>query len=450
MQETSYATQRTSFLTRLAYSCGQITGQIFRDIPSLLLLFFLTNIVGIEPGLAGMAIFVPKLIVGVLSDFAVGIVSQRHPKSWPKWLLAGAFFVPIALALLFRVPDASSSIQILYVVIVFSFYMSVYSIFSVPYLAIASKLSDDPHQRTVLMAWRLAFTAVGVLISSGVAPAFVSSQGGGLAAYESLGYLLAVLCTATLLIAYFGVRNDDAFALAGDKKADVSQNQQAIFTFDKLALLKPRFVVLVIANLMQLTASGMAYAAFLYYLIYNMGRADAFTVIGILILITCAGIILSQPVWVALSKKFGKQPIFIASAFLHSFVALCFGVSGGGISMSLMYFLIFMLGVGNSGWTLLGFSMVSDLSSEESGGVYSAAWVAADKIGFALGGTALIGLILSSFGFSAENAVAGLPQSDRAVLGIAFAYGYVPALLLAASAIFFAIFGREKESNREG
>jgi len=42
--------------TQVSYGTGQIADQIFRDIPSLLLLFFMTNVLGISPAIAGTAI----------------------------------------------------------------------------------------------------------------------------------------------------------------------------------------------------------------------------------------------------------------------------------------------------------------------------------------------------------------------------------------------------------
>lgn len=429
------------FWRQIAYSVGQVAGQVYRDIPSLLLLFFLTTVIGIEPGAAGLAIFVPKLVVGVTVDFVVGTISGRSPRKWPAWLLAGAALAPIGMAVLFRVPDAPQNLQIVFIVAVFSFYMAAFSVFSVPYLAIASRLASDPHQRTVLMAWRLAFTAIGVLLASGAAPFFVATFGGGQSAYELLGFVLAALCAGALVVAYLGIRGTEPFSQTADQST-VPSPGFSLSGFGK-ALSRPRFAVLFSANLIQLTASGMAYAAFLYFLIYNLGRSDAFEIISILIVISSAGIILSQPVWVSLSKRFGKKPIFIVATFLHAAVGLAFGFAGSEISLYAVFGLMLLMGIGNSGWTLLGFSMVTDIASEGDPGIYSAAWVSADKIGFALGGTALIGLTLHAFGFSAANAVQGLPQSETAITGIAMAFGFIPAGLKIFAGILFWVFGRD-------
>ena len=92
---------------------------------------------------------------------------------------------------------------------------------------------------------------------------------------------------------------------------------------------------------------------------------------------------------------------------------------------------------------MLGFSMVTDLAEEGKAGLFSSLWIAADKIGFALGGTLLIGLILSGFGFDSSKAVAGLAQSDSAIIGVKAAFALIPALIYIISAAIYYVLGAE-------
>ena len=192
---------KTSLGVNLSYGIGQIAGQIFRDIPSLLLLFFMTNVLGIPAAIAGTAIFAPKLLVGSIGDIVVGVYldkwRERLPLHW--WLLLGAIFAPIAMFLLFNVPDIGGTGRTVYIVAMVSLYMLVFASFSVPYLAIATAISNSSHQRTLLMAWRLVFTAIGVLIAGGLAPAFIASAGGGELAYSQMSMILGGLCFLTLI-----------------------------------------------------------------------------------------------------------------------------------------------------------------------------------------------------------------------------------------------------------
>jgi GPH family glycoside/pentoside/hexuronide:cation symporter len=142
-----------SLAVKIGFGSGQLAGQIFRDTPSLLLLFYLTTVVRIEPALAGAAIFFPKVFWGVTSDLTVGLTSDRLNARFPRrnWLLVGAVLAPGAMVLLFHVPDTALATRLAYVVVAFAFYMIAFSTFSVPYLAQFSEITSDPEQRAEAM-----------------------------------------------------------------------------------------------------------------------------------------------------------------------------------------------------------------------------------------------------------------------------------------------------------
>lgn len=424
---------------QIGYGFGQIAGQVFRDVPSLLLLFFMTTVLGIAPAVAGAAIFLPKLMWGVGCDMAVGVLSDRwqHKVARRWWLLAGAIGAPLAMVALFHVPDASTTIRVTYIGLVFSLYMAVFSSFSVPYLAIAGQLTVDPRQRTVLMAWRLVFTAIGVLIAGALAPAIIQRSGGGQAGYETMALVLATICPVALLIAFLAIGRGAPFA---------PETVRVRLTFRQAVavLASPRFSVLLGANLLQLAGSGMGYTSMLYFLTYNMGRSDAFALIGGLVIAVCVGIIVAQPLWVWVAGRIGKKRAYLCGTTIYAltYVIWAFAADWGTLAA---YILAFVAAVGNSGWAMLGFSMVSDIASDDErhAGLYSAAWIATDKIAFALGGTLLVGLLLSGFGFDSARAVAGQPQTPLALVGVMVAFGLMPAAFNLIGGLIFWRWGRD-------
>lgn len=432
------AVRHLTLTAQLGYGAGQVAGQLFRDVPSLLLLFYMTSVLGINPALAGSAIFVPKLIGGVLFDVAAGLVSDRVRTRFARrhWLLIGALAAPAAMVALFHVPAGSPEAAAGYIALVFALYMAVFASFSVPYLAIAGDLDLAPEQRTVLMAWRLVFTALGVLLAGALAPAFAQSMGGGRAGYAAMAWLLAGLSAVSLLIGWAG---------AGRAERDVGAvpaSSEGLTLGAALgALADPRFSVLAGVNLLQLVAGGMAYAGLIYFLTYNLGLDDALARVGPVVLLACVGIVVAQPMWVRLAARWGKQRAYVLAALVHAAAHLGWaGASWGGLPM--LYGFALVLGIGNSGWAMLGFSMVSDIAGEGKAGLFSAVWIAIDKIAFALGGALLIGLILAAFGFDAAAAARGGPQPASALTGILVAFALFPAACNIVAAAIFARWGR--------
>jgi glycoside/pentoside/hexuronide:cation symporter, GPH family len=429
---------RLSLGAQIGYGFGQIAGQIFRDVPSLLLLFFMTSILGVSPALAGTAIFVPKLIGGIVFDVSAGLLSDRLQPRFRRrhWLLIGALASPAAMIALFHAPVGSETAIAGYIAVVFGIYMAAFGCFSVPYLAFAGDLNLEPHQRTVLMAWRLAFTAVGVLIAGAVAPAFAAQSGGGRAGYEAMAFMLAGLSSISLVIGWLG---------AGKAERDVgtltAQQDKLTLSAAMSALSDTRFSVLALVNLLQLVAGGMAYAGLLYFITYNLGIKDALNSVGPVVLLSCVGIIIAQPLWVKLSQRYGKKRTYVAAALVHACAHLGWAMSAWG-GISFLYGFALLLGIGNSGWAMLGFSMVSDMGGEGKAGLYASVFIALDKIAFALGGALLIGLILSAFGFDAAAAAQGGPQPASALTGILIAFALAPAACNILAAAIFARWGR--------
>lgn len=427
---------------QIGYGVGQIAGQVFRDLPSLLLLFFMTTVLGIAPDVSGLVIFVPKLVLGLVCDVGVGIASDKLRRKIARrwWLLAGVFLTPLAMVLLFHVPDGSDTLKLAYIGGVFSLYMAVFACFSVPYLALAGELTQTPEERNHLMAWRLVFTAVGVLVAGALAPYLIALNGGDQAAYESMALVLAIICPLALLVAFFSTRNASAIATG---HIELANKLTPTLAFGKI--FKSRFTALLGANLLQLTGAGMGYASLIYFLAYNMGLGEggALANIGMIVLAACAGIVVAQPFWIKAAGAIGKRNGYILATFIYLATYVVWGMSAGwGIGAS--YVLSFVAALGNSGWAMLGFSMMSDIAAEdeEYAGLYSAAWIASDKIAFALGGTLLVGLTLSLFGFDSAAAVAGEAQPGSALTGVVIAFAFFPVTLNLLAAALLWKFGK--------
>ena len=424
---------------QVAYGFGQIAGQVFRDVPSLLLLFFMTSVLGVSPALAGTAIFVPKLVGGIVFDVSAGVLSDRLQARFARrhWLLIGALAAPAAMIALFHVPRGSEGEMAAYVATAFALYMAVFACLSVPYLAIAGDLQLSPHQRTVLMAWRLAFTAIGVLIAGAIAPAYAAASGGGQPGYEAMAQMLAALCTVSLLIGWWG-------AGAAAKRVGMRPAAQEALTLSAAltALADRRFSVLALVNLLQLVAAGMAYAGLMYFISYNLGIADALNRVGPVVLIASVGIVIAQPMWVKVAARIGKRRAYVVAALIHAVAHLGWAASSWG-GLPLLYGFALLLGIGNSGWAMLGFSMVGDIAGEGKAGLYSSVFIALDKIAFALGGALITGLILSAFGFDAAAAAQGGPQPASALTGILIVFALAPAACNIIAAATFAKWGRD-------
>lgn len=424
-----------------AWGIGQIAGQMFRDVPSLLLLFYMTQVLGINPALAGTAIFVPKLILAVIFDYGVGIASDRWRDRFERrhFLLIGAVLSPLALVLLFGSPNAATEMgKALHVSLVLTLYMAIYAVFSVPHFGIGAELSDNPSVRTAVMAWRVAFSGAGLLIGNAIAPRLIESKGGGAAGYEFMALVLAGICAVSLVISWFG--SAEAPRSQAIRNAAKSSGNLAALFHDKNAL------AVLGALLLTLTASGLAYATLVYLFTFNLGFDTPFAILSNMVLMTAITAMAVQPVWVKVINAIGKKNTFILASFGYSIALIVLTLGSDGVTWT-AYLSGVLMGVFNSATYLSALSMLTDVIEADSkrtgvsrSGFYSALFAVVDKIGFALGGTLLAGLALAAFGFEAAKTT----QTDNALTGIVFTFAWAPSVLNTAALLVLWRFYRLK------
>jgi GPH family glycoside/pentoside/hexuronide:cation symporter len=412
------------------WAVGQVGAQVFRDVPSLLLLFYMTQVLAIPPAVAGTAIFVPKLFWAVLCDWGVGVASDRWQSRFPRrhFLLLGAVLAPPAMILLFT-PSAGAvgpEAQALHVALMLALYMAAFALFSVPHLAIGTELATADAGRSRVMGWKMGFAGVGLLIGGSLAPILLQRWGGGADAYLQMAWMLAGISAASLVIAWFGSAEPGGAGVASVPRAS------SLGADFRAAFANPRFRALFLAMLLQLTASGLAYACFAYLFSFNLAFPRPLETVGIVVLIVSACVVVAQPFWVWAADRFGKRATFLigTAGYATSILAFLFVPPG---QAGYAYGAAVIMGVFNSACYLCLFAMLGDVVAEEGSeraGFLSALMVAGDKIAFALGGTLIAGAVLGVFGFVGGGAAV---QSDQALTGIAVAYAWLPVAFNAAA-----------------
>jgi GPH family glycoside/pentoside/hexuronide:cation symporter len=416
---TTRGAERVALRTGVGYGVGMVGERLFRDAPALLLLVYMTNYLGIPAAWAGVAIFFPKLLlvcvdpfVGYSSDISSSRAGRRAP-----FLIAGAFASGAAFILMFNVPSiANTGLRTLYMTLLIGAAFAVYSVYSVPYLSFASDLASDAHQRTRLLAYRMAFLAVGLNFSAS-AGILIEHFGGGIAGYEKMSYVYGALCLVTMLTPALLVRDR---ALGGGARHVIPWPAAM-----RVVLHNRAYRRLLVVNFVQKISEGVGYGSFAYFFLYWLDQP--MSAIGACVLASTAAQILSQPVWVAASRRFSRTGCSLASL-------------GGYLVSNALWLMVpprvfwpvpvvgFFAGCFASGLMLMLVAMMSDVAAgqrENSDarweGLTSGIWLATEKIGFAAGGL-LVGLTLSAFGFVESVRGVNAVQSHTVQVGIAFSY----------------------------
>jgi GPH family glycoside/pentoside/hexuronide:cation symporter/oligogalacturonide transporter len=153
------------------FALGDLYGGGGQTIISILYLFFLTNVIGIDPLVAGTVIFISKAwdaindpLMGTISDNTKTKIGRRRP-----YILIGGILLVPAIALLWFPHGITSEYgKVTYVIITYLFYFTVNTLIMVPYSSMSAEIATGFHDRnkvnTLRLVLSLASTAICTLV----------------------------------------------------------------------------------------------------------------------------------------------------------------------------------------------------------------------------------------------------------------------------------------------
>ncbi|MFN2539964.1 MAG: MFS transporter [Mycobacteriales bacterium] len=421
----------------VAYGTGAIGNGVFVTVPGLLLLFYMTNILGIGAGLASAALFVPKLwdafanpLMGGISDRSANRYGKRRP-----FMLVGGIGTALAFVLLFTAPKLGSEVaSALYVTAVFTVAMTLYAVFCVPWSAMPPEMTDDYHERTRITSVRMVLLTVGILVGGALAPTIAGAdtdgKGGSRASYATMSVVVAVILAAAFLTAWWGTREARGTApLTGPRP---SLRQQ----YDVVRANKP-FVTLFLGYNLQAAATAAMLTGAQYVAVYVLGDSKKSTLLFVFLVAPCAVMV---PLWRRFSRTRGKLLGYLLATGVFGLTAasLLFARSEPEV---VIYVQMVLLGVGYAGMQLFPYAILPDLISENSdndgrAGIFTGVWQGGETIAFAVG-PALYGLILALSSYHSYEAGTPAPaQPGSALTGLVVGFSVLPGLLTLSSIPF--------------
>jgi GPH family glycoside/pentoside/hexuronide:cation symporter len=415
--------QAVSRGVRLGYGVGSFCTATFSAIPGLLLLFYMTNILAVPAWLAGVVVFAPKAwdliinpLVGQWSDRTVSRWGPRRP-----WMLAGSIILPVAFALTFAGPPLTGTPAALFVGAFFLIAATGYALYEVPYKVMPSEMTDDYHERTSLLQWRMIFVALSVALSGIIAPAIAAHSLDG---YRSMGIIFAVVLFVAMIASFFGTARAP---LTGSSEPEANLRAQLA-----AARASRPFLWLLGLSSAQTLSAGVMLAGAPYFASYIVkDPAATSTLFAALV----GPMLITMPLWVWLARKMDKRGAMILAGALFLTGALLTGLTPvfGALYAHLTTVIV---GVGYAGLTLLQFSMLADVIAHDSatsgkrrGGVFTGLWTAVESAVSALGAL-VVGAVLATGGFISSDPEHPVTQPGSALTAIVVGQAIIPAVII--------------------
>ncbi|NEQ30893.1 MAG: MFS transporter [Leptolyngbya sp. SIO4C5] len=434
--KTPAGSEKLSFPTKLAYGAGDLGPAMTANVLAFFLLFFFTNVAGLNPALAGSILLIGK-VWDAINDPIVGVLSDRTQSRWGRrypWMMFGA--VPFGLLFIVQwlVPSTNAWVLFAYYVLVSVLFNIAYTAVNLPYTALTPELTSDYNERTSLNSFRFAFSLGGSILSLVLAQIIFSQMAGNpVGQYTLLASICAVLSVASLFWCVWGTWSR-SYAATGRDRGEQAVDDTPFTEQLRIALRNRPFLYVIGIYLCSWLGVQVTAAIIPYFVVNWMGQPEAvFTQVALAVQGTA---LIMLFVWGAISNRVGKKAVYFMGMVLWiGAQAGLFFLQPGQVG--LMYGLAVIAGLGVSTAYLIPWSMmpdVIDLDELQTGkrreGIFYGFMVLLQKFGLAIG-LFLVGQALELSGF--QESVAGQPipvQPDSALLAIRIAIGPLPTICL--------------------
>ena len=431
--------------TMIAWGIGTLGPVTVLTATNALLLRFLTDKYGLAAGLAASLIALSKFY-DAFADIAMGVVSDRTRSRWGRrrpYLILGAVLLAISIIVIFApLPFASRQARIIYMGAALLFYASAYTVFNVPYMAMAGEMTTQYHQRSQLMRWRVYAVGLSIIIASAAGPKLLDWFGGGAGAYGKMALVFVPIVIGAGIVAFAGT--------AHAPSTERSLVHVPLATQIKSAASNRPFVVLILVKFITLMALGTQ-SIFPFFFQRILGAPNS--VLGSYFFCQSAMFLVAPSGWLWVSGRFGKKTAFMAALALSLPAWLSWALVAHGEPLMLIYLRGIVIGASGSGVILMGQSMLPDTMEHDyrrtglrREGIFAALYTTVEKLSGAIG-VALVGTILGAYGY-VQSLGPAVVQPDSALWAIRFVMTYVSSAITICGMVALAFYQLDETKMR--
>lgn len=198
------------------FGVGQIAEGVKNTGFTTFLLFYYNSVLGLSGTYAGTALLIALVfdavtdpLVGSLSDTFRHRLGRRHP-----FMYASAIPLAVTFGLIFSPPEGLGQMGLFAWLTVFAVLVRAsMTLYHVPHMALGAELTSDYHERTVVVAYRSGFGALGIALVLGVGwSVYFPDLNGEMgrfnpAAYREFGWTFGAVMMVSILLSAWGTRS---------------------------------------------------------------------------------------------------------------------------------------------------------------------------------------------------------------------------------------------------
>jgi GPH family glycoside/pentoside/hexuronide:cation symporter len=451
MENSTLSAPALSRRTKLIYGMGDWGASAATTARNAFWFVFLTNVVGVNPALAGTVVLVGKLWDSI-NDPLVGMISDRMNTRWGRrrpFLLFGAIPFALTFILLFLIPPTDNANWLaLYYAIAYLLFDTMYTIINVPYTALTPELSDDYDERSDLAGWRMSISILAALVTGAFFTLLAEDVFGQWFGIRTGYALTAVIWSFTLAIPLLFL----AKHIEEPDRPPNNEPMHPIETFKDVFRNRP-FRYAAAIYLLSFTATDVMLVVFIRYLVDYVRVSPGFDNLIIALFLSIAFI--SMPLVVKMMHIVGKRKTYIMSMMLLIVALGLVALTPPG-GQNMLLWVAVLVGIGYGAANAVPWAMVADVvevdelrTGKRREGVYAGHLVFFRKMASAFA-IFMVGQLLALSGFvTSTSGGAYVEQPESALLTIRLLTTAVPALFFVIAIVVANKYPLTRERHNE-
>lgn len=439
---------------KVGYGMGDIYGGGANTLVTFYYLFFLTDVILLNPAMATAVLVISKIydavtdpLEGVISDRTRTRLGRRRP-----YILAGIPLVFLSFFTLFFPTNFENEVyRFVYVLFAYLFYSTIFSIVMLNYNAAQSEMSLDYNERTSLSSWRISFSTIASIVAAVVPLMIVDYFTDVREGWMVMGAFFGIFFALPYIVTYFAIQEREEF-----QKPPKALNWREVL-IDPWSL--KTFVIALIMFFLAFTAIDMVSSIVIYFVTYYIGRgAETNYILGVLMISQ----VISLPFYSILSKRTSKRTGFIVGSVIWLTTMLFGLLLNPELPNYAIYLFAIIVGTGTGGIIVMLYSIFPDIpdvdelqTGERREGIYAALTTFIRKLSTALG-LFFVGTTIAIAGYEKpiEKIVDGVStmveqeQTESFILVLRMIFTFGPVILIGLGIIISKWYPLSPERHR--
>ena len=263
---------------KLGYGSGDLAGNMVYAFLSSFVMLYLTNTVGLNPGIIGTLIMVSKLFDGV-SDIFFGTMIDKTKSKLGKarpWMLYAYIGCAVTLVANFAIPASlGRTAQYAWFFIAYTMLNAVFfTANNIAYASLVTFCTRNSKERVEMGSFRFIFAFSTSLIIQSVTVQFVRALGNGASAWKTVAIIYAVIGLIVNTISVFSIKELPEEELAKDKD---QEEKYSLIEAANLLVSNKYYLMICGTYVCQQIYTAMLNMG-IYYMIYILKNEDLYSV----------------------------------------------------------------------------------------------------------------------------------------------------------------------------